>query len=148
MANNVKKVIEDLDNSQAKIDKMRKKARLTCDHQYGPREPALEPYEHRNDSDKKCFKCRKCGALINPVAPSEQKINEALETLETASHYMRLMQDPTSDKGRETCEWLGDTMMSVTKMTKAYNQMKNEQVKRVNKQKSHKGTHSTAHFEA
>lgn len=147
MANNVRKVMEDLDSSQAKIDKARRKLKLTCDHQVGPREPALDSYEHKGDSNKKVFKCRKCGALINMHAPSESKIDEAYETLETASHYMRLMQDPTSDKGKDTCEWLGGVMMDVTKMTKAYKQMKTEQAKRVKKQQSNRGSHSSARFE-
>ena len=148
MAQNIRKMIDEFNGAQQKIDKGIMRARLTCDHQFSPRENALKQCENKNDPSKRCYKCEKCGALIPTAVPTEDQINEAVKTLETASHFLRLMSDPSSEKGKEKCEWLAGTMMDVIKMGKAYIQLKKDQEGRSKKNKQKKsGSHSMARVE-
>lgn len=145
MSQNIRKIIEEYTGAQQKIEKGVMRARLTCNHQNNSRDNALRPFTNKNDPSKQCFRCEKCGALIPPVAPTEDAVNKAVETLEVASHYMRLISDPTSEKGKDKCEFLANTMMDVIKFSKAYIQEKhNQEAKAKKKNKAKSGNHSIA----
>ena len=144
---NIKKLNGELSEGERKIKKARMKMQLTCPHQKRPHEPDLEMREHHANGNLKAYFCRACSKFINMKAPTNADVDDAYQTLETMTDYIRLTTDPSTDKGKEVCELCGEIMMKLFKLVKAYKAMRDEKDKKAKRSKERRGQHSSAHFE-
>lgn len=144
MAKNISKAIEDLDKARKQVDKNRERIQLSCDHQKNG-EPAIDVIRKDN---KTAWKCRKCQKIISQHAPTDAEIEQAVEVLETASDYARMITDPTTEKGQRQCETYGETIMGIKKFEKVYKSLRSEQAKKKEKRnKQKRGDHGGAYYE-
>lgn len=152
MANHTKKVIEELDQAKAKIEKATKRAQYGCDHQRKPMQPALKKITNNNKLDAhgnptSCYKCEKCKALISEKAPTNDDAEDAFLTIETMSNYMRLQIDASTEKGKDKLKWHEDFMMHATEFFKSYVALRKEAVKKNNNRQNNDGKHGGAFYE-
>ena len=152
MANHIKKAVEEIDQSQSRLEKGLKKLQYSCDHQRRPMIPALKKitdnkHPDANGNPVSCYKCEKCRALISEKAPTDDEADEAFATLETMSNYMRLQIDSTTEKGKDKLAWHAEFMMKANELFKSYKSIRKAADKKSKNKDKSDGRHGGAFYE-
>lgn len=150
MANNgsIKKQIKDIEETEKKVNKVRYRVQCTCNHrEHG--DACLTWVESNKDGhSKKAYMCQKCKKKINPETPKVDEILKAVETLETASDYMRMFIPGDSEEDIEKLEWHGKVLENNAKLCKSYIKMKGYQEKKAKENKNRRAKHGSSSFMA
>jgi len=143
MGNNIHKALNEIESTQEKLEKNKRRFRCMCDHQKNG-EIFLEVIQK---DGKTAWRCKKCHKIIDQKAPTDQEMDQVLNQLETASDFMRMLTDTSTEKGQHRCEWQADFLMDAEKFVKAYKQQRGEQAKKKDKANKRRGNHGGAHYE-
>lgn len=144
MAKNIGKVMNEIESTQEQLEKNKRRFRRMCDHQKNG-EIFLEVIQK---DGKTAWRCKKCKKIIDQKAPTDQEMDACLNQLETASDFMRMLADTSTEKGLRRCEWQADFLMDAEKFVKAYKQQRGEQQKKKDKRNKSRGSHGGAHYES
>lgn len=139
-----RKRYEELDDAERKVAKEKKRVQNSCPHNdHGD----LALRWVNNNEGKKAYKCDKCAKLISPKAPETDEVFEAISVIETASDYMRMMVDASTEEGAEKLEWHAKLLENLTKMGKSYSKLKSYQAKKRREQGKKNARRGSAYIE-
>lgn len=141
-----RKHYEELDDAERKVAKEKKRLQNSCPHNdHG--DLTLRWVSGGEKGEKKAYKCDKCSKLISPRAPESKEVFDAINVIETASDYMRMMVDASTEEGAEKLKWHGKMLDELTKMAKNYEKLKNYQANKKKEQGKKNARRGSAYIE-
>lgn len=122
------KVNKQLTKSQNELSRAKFINQCDCLHQLD-RQPTLEAFKNNNDGTE-AYKCTQCDALIAKSIPSAQEVKDAINTVDTAISYIKMLSNPDNEKSKKDIDTLRASQKSLRKIGIKYENMLNERSKR------------------
>lgn len=98
--NNIAKYYQEISGAEKVIGHRKLKARALCTHTKAPLVPDLSA---RDEGGKLVWYCRICGEKVDLNRISDDKLNDAIDTVCQACNTIKMMSG-TSEKDRKICE--------------------------------------------
>ena len=122
------KVNQQLTKSQNELSKAKFINQCDCLH-HADRQPTLEAYKNNNNGTE-AYKCVQCEAIIAKSIPTAQEVKDAINIIDTAISYEKMLSNPDNEKSKKDIEIMKATQKNLRKIGIKYENMLNERSKR------------------
>ena len=136
------KVNKQLTKSQNELSRAKFINQCDCLHQ-ADRQPTLEAYKN-NNSGEEAYKCTQCDAIIAKSIPTAQDVKEAINTVDTAISYIKMLSNPENEKSKKDLDSMRATQKALRKIGIKYENMLTERSKR--QEQRHNRTKKAAYY--
>lgn len=122
------KINRQLVKSQNEISKGMFLNQCDCLHQLD-RQPTLESCKN-NKTGKEAYRCTQCEAIIAKTIPTADEVKEAINTVDTAISYVKMLANPDNEKAKKDLVEMRNTQKALRKIGIKYENMLKERSKR------------------